>query len=62
MRIVIVILSIFMVLKTFFYGIYEIKNNENKSGGVAVICVSLLSAILCDVIVYLRWFLKRNIK
>jgi hypothetical protein len=54
MRIVIVILSIFIVLKTFSYGIYEIKNNENKSGGIAVICVSLLSAILCDVIVYLR--------
>lgn len=54
MRIVIVILSIFMVLKTFSYGIYEIKNNENKSGGITVIFVSLLSAILCDIIVYLR--------
>ena len=54
MRIVIVILSIFMVLKTFFYGIYEIKNNENKSGGIAVIFISLLSAIMCDIIIYLR--------
>lgn len=54
MRIVIIVLSIYMVLKTVSYGIYEIKNNENKSGGIAVICVSLLSAILCDVIVYLR--------
>ena len=54
MRIVIIILSIYTILKTISYGIYEIKNNENKSGGIAVIAVSILSAILCDVIVYLR--------
>lgn len=54
MRIVIIILSIYTILKTISYGIYEIKTNENKSGGIAVIAVSILSAILCDVIVYLR--------
>lgn len=54
MRIVIVILSIFIIFKTVSYGIYEIKNNNNKIGGIAVITVSILSAILCDAIVYLR--------
>lgn len=54
MRIVVIILSIYIVLKTISYGIYEIKNNENKSGGIAVIVISILSAILCDLIVYLR--------
>lgn len=54
MRFVIVVLSIYMILKTVSYGIYEIKNNENKAGGIVVIAVSILAAVLCDVIVYLR--------
>lgn len=54
MRLVIVLLSIYMVLKTVSYGIYEIKNNENKAGGITVILLAITAAILCDVIVYLR--------
>lgn len=36
MYIVLAIISIFVFLKTFFYGIYELKTNKNKLGSVFV--------------------------
>ena len=36
------IFSIFVLLKLFFYAIYEIKTQNNKSGGVAVIVFTVI--------------------
>ena len=38
-----IIFSIYVLLKTIFYALYEIKTQENKSGGIAIIVFSLLS-------------------
>ncbi len=49
-----IIITIFILLKTFFYGIYEIKTQKNKTGGVCVILFSILVIIFANVIVFLR--------
>ena len=36
------IFSIFVLLKLFFYAIYEIKTQNNKSGGGAVIVFTVI--------------------
>lgn len=36
------ILLIFCFFKTFYYGIYEINQKQNKSGGIAVCLLAIL--------------------
>ena len=54
MKILILILSIIIFIKTTSYGLYELKENNNKSGGITVITIALLSLILPNVVVYFR--------
>lgn len=37
---------IYAFLKSIYYGIYEIKDKKNKSGGIAVIVLAILGLIL----------------
>lgn len=53
-HIVFIIITIFILLKTIFYGLYEIKTQNNKSGGIAIICFSILVIVFTNVIVFLR--------
>lgn len=54
MRIVIGIISIFIFLKTLFYGIYEWKEQNNKCGSIVIILIAMISLILPNVLVSLR--------
>lgn len=54
MTIIILIISILVSLKTINYAIYEIKINNNISGGVMIIILATLSVILPTVIVSIR--------
>lgn len=54
MKILILILSIIIFIKTTSYGLYELKENNNKNGGITVITIALLSLILPNVVVYFR--------
>ena len=47
------LLIIFSFLKTLFYGIYEINNNKNKSGGITVIILGIIGLILPIVIIFM---------
>lgn len=49
-----IIVTIFILLKTIFYGIYEINTEKNKSGGIAVICFSVLVIVFANVVVFMR--------
>lgn len=49
-----IIVTIFILLKTIFYGIYEINTENNKSGGIAVICFSILVVVFANIIVFIR--------
>lgn len=40
------ILLLLCFLKTFYYGIYEIKQKQNKPGGIAVCLIAILRAYL----------------
>lgn len=41
-----VIVNIFIFIKVLAYGLYEIKQENNKFGGITVIIFSLLVAVL----------------
>ena len=47
--------SLFILIKSIFYGIYEFNSENNKSGGIAVICFSVLVVVFVNVIVFFRW-------
>ena len=49
-----IIFTFFVLLKTIFYGFYEIKTQNNKVGGVSVILFSVLVIVFANVIVLLR--------
>ena len=54
MKIIILLLSIFSLIKTISYGMYELKTNKNKSGATAIICTALVSIILISTMLYTR--------
>lgn len=41
-----IIFMLFCTLKSIFFGIYEFKENKNKSGGIAIISIAILGFIL----------------
>ena len=45
-----ILLVLLCFLKTFYYGIYELKQKQNKSGGMAVCALAILRTHLshCD--------------
>ncbi len=49
-----IFITFFVLLKTIFYGFYEIKTQNNKVGGVSVILFSVLVIVFANVIVLLR--------
>lgn len=51
---VFIIITIFILIKTIFYGLYEINAENNKSGGIAVICSSILIVVFANIIVFFR--------
>lgn len=48
------IFSVFVLLKSVFYALYEIKTQENKSGGVAVIVFTIIVLVFANVVVFLK--------
>lgn len=54
MYILVGILSIIIFIKTLSYGIFEIKQNSNKLGGITVIAMSIVSLILPTIMVIVR--------
>ena len=54
MKFLVLILSIIIFIKTTSYGLYEFKENNNKSGGIIVIGIATLSLFLPNVVVYFR--------
>ena len=54
LNILIIVLSIIIFIKTLNYGIYEIKSNNNKSGGITVIITSIITLALSVLIIYIK--------
>ncbi len=53
MRILVIILSIIIFIKTVSYGIYELKD-KNKLGGITVIVIATLALILPNLMILIR--------
>ena len=53
-RFLFLIFSIFVLLKSIFYALYEIKTQDNKSGGIAVICFTIVDLIFTNIVVFLK--------
>lgn len=53
-RFLFLIFSIFVLLKSVFYVLYEIKSQDNKSGGIAVICFTIVVLIFTNIVVFLK--------
>ena len=48
------IISTYILFKTIGYGLYEINNENNKSGGNTVIVFSILVTIFTNIIIWLK--------
>ena len=53
-RFLFLIFSIFVLLKSIFSALYEIKTQDNKSGGIAVICFTIVVLIFTNIIIFLK--------
>ena len=48
------IFSVFVLLKSVFYALYEIKTQDNKTGGVAVIVFTVIVLVFANIVVFLK--------
>ena len=46
-----VLISLYVLIKTIYYGIYEIKQNNNKTGGIVVISFSTIDFIFFNLVI-----------
>lgn len=54
MKILVIILSIMIFLKTFTYGLYELKNCKNKKSAITLFVFALSALIFPNLIVFIR--------
>lgn len=52
--IVFLLISLYILLKAIGYGIYEIQEKENKTGGFTVIVFSLLVSTFANLMMFLN--------
>ena len=43
-----------IMLKAIAYGLYEINNEKNKHGGIAIISFSVLVTLFVNIVVWIR--------
>jgi hypothetical protein len=48
------VFSVFVLLKAVFYALYEIKTQNNKTGGIAVICFTIVVLVFSNIVVFLK--------
>lgn len=53
-KILFLLFSIFVLIKTIFYGIYEINTEQNKIGGISVICFCVVVLIFSNVVIFFK--------
>lgn len=52
--IIFLLISIYIMLKAIGYGLYEIKEKMNKSGGITVIAFSIIVVIFANTIMFIN--------
>lgn len=46
-----IVISLYVLIKTIYYGLYEIKENDNKTGGIVVISFSVIVFIFFNIVI-----------
>lgn len=46
-----ILISLYVLIKTIYYGLYEIKKNDNKTGGIVVISFSVIVFIFFNIVI-----------
>ena len=52
--IIFLLISLYILLKAIGYGLYEIKEKTNKSGGITVITFSILVVIFANIVMIIN--------
>lgn len=47
------IITIYILLRTIAFGLYELKEKNNKTGGICVIAFSSFSVLLSNIIIWI---------
>lgn len=53
-KLIFIIITIVILIKTIYYGIYEINTLKNKTGGLVIITFSIITVILANIVLFLR--------
>lgn len=51
-NVVFLIITFYIFLRTIAYGIYELKEKNNKTGGICVIAFSLFSIVFSNIMMW----------
>lgn len=54
MKILMGALSVYVFLKTLYYGIYEFKDNNNKIAGIVISILAVVCLVVPSILVNLR--------
>lgn len=54
MNYVVFLLTLWIFIRTANFGLFEIKENKNKLGGVSVIVVSVIGFVLPNAMLYFK--------
>ena len=49
-----IFITFFILIRTIFYGLYEIQTLDNKKGGIAVIIFSIIVVLFANIMLFLR--------
>ncbi len=53
-NVIFLLISLYILFKAIGYGIYEINEKENKSGGISVIAFSIIVVISSNIMMLIR--------
>lgn len=54
MRIIVFIFSVYAFIQTVSYGMFEYNQNNNKTAGIIIYFLSVISLIAPNILIYLR--------
>ena len=54
MEIFVFLLTLFVLIKTISYGIFEIKTNSNIIAGITIIIIAVISSLLPNIVIYIN--------
>ena len=55
MKYIFIFILLLACIKSYYYGMFEIKEKENKTGGIAIIFLSILGFIFPSILLILLY-------